>query len=384
VEVTVDRVLVPVVVRNRQGQTVENLKKGDFSVLDNGKPRAISGFVVEQHGTDATTHAAGDGGSTPNSAALATGLPDRIVVFLFDDLHLNDEGLVHVKQAAAPALADAVRGSDMAAVVSLSGTVNSGLTRDPAKLQAALKSLQPRRIYRTDANACGNVDYYEADLIENKHDAAALQDVLKRVALCNPGTTQNLVESAARRALALGNEDMRVTYENLAEIVRRMEKLPGQRALILVSPGFLDLEPEALTAESQILDAAAQFNVTISALDARGLYTSELTANERGPGAGGPNPDYRRSEMALEEDPMSELAYGTGGTFFHNSNDLTAGFRLLTGAPKVVYLLELRIDDVKADGAYHRLKVKVDRNGLEVQARRGYLMPKAGKKKGKK
>jgi VWFA-related protein len=163
--------------------------------------------------------------------------------------------------------------------------------------------------------------------------------------------------------------------------VRRMEKLPGQRTLILVSPGFLDVEAEALTAESKILDAAAQFNLVISTLDARGLYTSELTASERGPGSGGQNLEYRRSEMRLEENPMSELANGTGGTFFHNNNDLSAGFKLLTAAPEVVYLLELPLDDVEAGSGYHNLKVKVDRDGLDVQARRGYLMPRAEKKK---
>jgi VWFA-related protein len=159
-----------------------------------------------------------------------------------------------------------------------------------------------------------------------------------------------------------------------------MEKLPGQRTLILVSSGFLDVEAEALTAESQIMDAAAQFNVTISSLDARGLYTSEATASEHGPGAGGQNLDYRRSEMRLEENPMSELANGTGGTFFHNSNDLSAGFKLLTEAPQVVYLLELPLN-ADAESGYHRLTVKVNREGAEVQARRGYLVPKAEKKK---
>jgi VWFA-related protein len=387
VQVNVNRVLVPVIVRNRQGQTVEDLKKEDFTVLDNDQPRALSGFVVDQRRTEAAVHAGGAAATaTPNQPAV---LPDSIIVLLFDDLHLNGQDLERAKQAAAPVLADAVTGSKMAAVVSLSGTVNSGLTRDLAKLQSALQSLHPHPIYHVDAATCGTVDYYQADLIENKHDNVALQDAITRFALCNPSVqlsngdraiAQAQAESSARRALALGAQDTRVTYANLAEFVRRMEKLPGQRALILVSSGFLDVEAEALTAESQILDIAAQFNVNISALDARGLYTSELTASERGPGAGGQNLDYHRSEMKLEENPMSELANGTGGTFFHNNNDLSAGFKLLTEAPEVVYLLELPLN-TDAESGYHRLKVKVDREGVEVQARRGYLVPKAEKKK---
>ena len=277
----------------------------------------------------------------------------------------------------------------MAAVVSLSGAVNSGLTRDLTKLQAALQSVQPQPIYRADATACGNIDYYQADLIENKHDAVALQDAVKRFALCNPPVQLSDGDLAwpklrrshrARRALALGGQDIRITYANLAEFVRRMEKLPGQRTLILVSPGFLDVEAEALTAESHILDAAAQFNVTISTLDARGLYTSELTASERGPGAGGQNLEYRRNEMRLEENPMSELANGTGGTFFHNRNDLSAGFKLLTEAPEVVVPAGTSARRRGSRQRLSRLKVKVDRDGLEVQARRGYRMTRAEKR----
>jgi VWFA-related protein len=78
---------------------------------------------------------------------------------------------------------------------------------------------------------------------------------------------------------------------------------------------------------------------------------------------------------------MGELADGTGGTFFHNSNDLDAGFKELTEAPEIVYVLELSLDGVKSDGTYHRLEVKVDRNGVDLQARRGYFMPKPAKQK---
>jgi VWFA-related protein len=91
--------------------------------------------------------------------------------------------------------------------------------------------------------------------------------------------------------------------------------------------------------------------------------------------------EFRGSAMRAVENVMAELADGTGGMFIHNSNDLDAGFRSLTEAPEYLYLLEIPLDNVKPDGSYHRLKVKVDRDGVRSQARRGYVMPKPEKTK---
>ena len=76
---------------------------------------------------------------------------------------------------------------------------------------------------------------------------------------------------------------------------------------------------------------------------------------------------------------MAELADGSGGNYFHNSNDLLAGVKDLVAALAYVYVLELSLANLKPDGAYHRLKVKVNRDGLQVQARRGYFAPKPDK-----
>jgi hypothetical protein len=66
---------------------------------------------------------------------------------------------------------------------------------------------------------------------------------------------------------------------------------------------------------------------------------------------------------------------------FTTCNDLEGRFERLTAAPECLYLLEFSLKDIKQDGTYHRLRVKVDREGLNLQARRGYFAPKPTKHK---
>jgi hypothetical protein len=46
-----------------------------------------------------------------------------------------------------------------------------------------------------------------------------------------------------------------------------------------------------------------------------------------------------------------------------------------------LYILELSLDNVKPDGHYHFLKVKLDREGMQLQAHRGHFMAKPQKDK---
>jgi VWFA-related protein len=90
---------------------------------------------------------------------------------------------------------------------------------------------------------------------------------------------------------------------------------------------------------------------------------------------------YRQASMSLSENVMAELADGTGGTFYHNHNDLEAGLSQLFSGPEYMYLLALSANKVKPNGVYHELKVKMNQNGLTLQARRGYVLGTPGKTK---
>jgi len=172
-------------------------------------------------------------------------------------------------------------------------------------------------------------------------------------------------------------------------VVNRISRMPGQRSVILVSPGFLT--PQMQYEYADIIDRAVHSQVIVSAIDARGLYViiPGGDASKRGLTM---DPDrnetatidpavlksqYQAHSATDEADTLASFADGTGGTFFHNNNDFDEGFRRVAEAPEYSYVLGFAPQNLKLDGTFHVLKVTLkSQHNLSVQARRGYYAPK--------
>ncbi|MGA6951364.1 MAG: VWA domain-containing protein [Candidatus Sulfotelmatobacter sp.] len=393
-KVNVKLVVVRAVVRDAHGHAIGNLRQDDFQVFDKGKPQVITQFEVEQPGTLAARarqeSIENSGEIPPADSSSNTGklpaVPERFVAYLFDDVHLEFGDLARVREAAERHFAT-LRPTDRAAIFSISGQTILEFTDDRAQLHATLLRLQPRPIARGFGHDCPDISYYQADLIVNKNDPEATQVAIQDAIACNPAPPNStaamamqmaaaLVQGSSASALSAGDHESRISLGLVGDVVRNVSRMPGQRSVVLVSPGFIT--PQLEYDYTQIIDRALRSQVVINTLDARGLYVSPTFGDasiSTPPPAG--KAQIEIAAASAQDDLLAVLADGTGGVFFHNNNDLDEGFRRVADTPEYSYVLAFVPQNLKLDGSFHSLKVTLKNpQKLTLQARRGYYAPK--------
>ena len=294
----------------------------------------------------------------------------------FDDLHMDFGAVQQPRDAAWRYISTALRPEDRVAIFTSSNQVGIDFTDDRAKLHDALSRLAPHS--RTDplSQECPAIGEYQAYLMQERQDRNALdlaaeeaRECCKTRAKCSGDFSQRAAEIWDRAALQSLD-----ALEVADGVIRRVAAMPGQRILVLVSTGFL-----IATRERQVgalIDWALRQNVVVNAIDAAGLYAKTYPNVNlvRRPDLQSAKFRIENEGLSVQRDVLAGLTAGTGGAFFHNSNDFDDGFRQTAQAPEVSYVLSFSPADVKMDGKFHALKVTVDSgSGWDIQARRGYF-----------
>ena len=384
----VNLVMVPVVVRDGKGKTVAGLTKADFQLFDKGKLQPITRFSMEKSGAQNIKFAEdadGVGSSAASKAAQETA-PQRFIAYLFDDIHAQFGDLAMARRAAIEHVSKELTPTDRAGIFTTSGLGVLDFTDDRDRLIDALNRLQPRPQAQRMGNDCPHMNLYMADMIINKHDPAATQAATTEVIACQnlSGPTVSaapqIVQGAAQMMLSAGEQDTHISYEVLKDLIRRISATPGQRIVVLASPGFWTTD-FLRTEESDVIDRAIRGNIAINGLDIRGLYTDpSLDASQRVNSLAAQRvvAQYQRWSMQAEGDVLGELSSGTGGTFFHNNNSMEQGFHETAAAPETYYILGFSPQNLRLDGSFHALKVSLAKpdGRYELQARKGYYSPK--------
>jgi VWFA-related protein len=391
IKLRVNLVQVKVVVRNEKGESVKGLQREDFQVYDSGKLQLISTFGVETPETfRKREEAAAKTEKAESSPGIEReGIPQRYVAVVFDDVHLQTTDILPVR-AGSEKLIDSLKPGDRIGIFSTSGQMTEQFTSDKEALKKKLKSLAPRPIMGkiNATSTCPEVTYYMADQYVNQHNTEILDVATAEALECAFHFKQqyhmaakSMAESLLKQQLTAGNADNEASYRRMEEVLREMSRKPGERVVILVSPGFL--LASLYSDEMGMIERANRAGVVINTLDSRGLFNPGVAADD----ISKPVTDtvsgriykanYRMAAQIDADSVLRDFAESTGGTFFHNSNDLAGGMQQLGAAPGVSYLLGYSPQDQKMDGKYHLIKVALPGKGkYEVQARHGYYAPK--------
>ncbi len=388
-------VLVPVVVRDAKGNLVDNLTQKDFRVFDNGKPQQITDFSIlrANSGPAATPpEPAAPERAAPQPAKSAPGpAPPHFIAFYFDDIHLAVESAVPVRAAAQKFLTSSWRPGDYGGVFTATGQTDRDFTSDLGKVQDAVARIMARPSSRSE-NDCPDISPYQSYLIVGMNDRTATdianQESIKCNCIGDAASDIHCVQGAitlarmtAEQVWEYTQHESQATLREIEGLIERMANLPGERTLTFVSPGLLTAPNDLAVAK--LIDLGIRDRVTVNSLEARGLFVIpnwEHTSRVSGPRLA-QKLNIIHTEATAVDAPLAELAEGTGGTFFHDDNDLVAGFKEATSLPGVEYLLGFSPENLKENGSFHSLKVQIVLAGsYQVQARKGYIAPTKGQR----
>ena len=232
-------------------------------------------------------------------------------------------------------------------------------TNDKAKIEAAVQQVTPGVAAQLADNSYAPAQNGEYDIVED-NEAAFTADSTE----FNVFNTDQKLEAV----------------EGLSNV---LSAIPGRKAVIQFTGGITQTGEENRTELRAATDAANRADVSIYEIDARGLYADIPGGAVSSAGASGTSmytgaAVFKQTDARMDSrDTLGTLSTDTGGRSFFDLGDLSEAFPKIEEENTGYYLLGYYLEaNVKHDGSWHALRVKVNAPGTHIRSRDGYYAPR--------
>jgi VWFA-related protein len=377
-------VLVPAVVTDGSGNHVPNLKKEDFVLKEDGKSRPIS--IFEEVTTDMVRlqRASGDKGQFSNFEPGSGGY-HRLTIIVLDLINTPFTDLSNARKGLIDFLTKAAESGEPMCLLALDRggvSVIHEFTSDPKILAEALRKLPSNQ---------APLIHEPVVAVEAPAGADPTSVVLRKL-IRDMIQNERQMESTERKGTVI------LTLDGLNQIAAAFGGLPGRKALIWASSGFvyslssptkLMCEPACPVEQRGSVQGLydqlwrtmnnsqmAIYSVDLRSLPAGGFSAASGNNNFTHPYEIG-DPDFDKAADANQQaqDVTTSLklfAENTGGKAFTNTNDLSQAFRQAVQDDSQYYMLGFYVDRQSNQG-WHKLSVSLQKKGVHVRSRNGFL-----------
>jgi len=393
--INTELVQTDVMVFDRRGRFVHDLKPEQFVLSVNGEPKKISSFEQFAAGTKSEATLPNANGSPSIGPDRKVSLqPGRLIFFFVDDLHLNAESLTRARKALLHFVDQQLNAEDRVAIISSSGQI--GFLQQLTDNSAVLHEAIARLAYKWNPEAAGTtrISEYVASRIEDAGDRSLFAYLMESVKLeygmgmgalrgahnnDSAGQAARLLKSRIGQINAQSKVTNANTLEALRGVMQSATNLPGRKLVFFLSDGFI-VDPRGSNALSLVHEAtriAARTGAVVYSIDMRGTFLdSSVDAM---------NNDYvdmtsRHAGVELGEtteprEPLNVLADETGGRLIINSTDLDKDLEQAVTESSDYYLLAWKPDSENERSGKARLEISIaGRSDLKVRLRRTYYV----------
>jgi VWFA-related protein len=390
-------VILDVVVRDRRGHPVRDVQPSELSVFEDGVAREVRSFrLVERAVEGSVGLSSPDVGDLPDALRYPT-----LITFVFD--HLTQNARVLARRAAVQFVSRALPSNQFVAVFGLEQRLRLAqpFTRDAAALRTAIE-----RATIVSGEGRDRLAAEHADPDTAERSASAANGAVAAAAASGNAGVGAAVSGAVVREVLARMERMVETADSqqrgqstlfpLMALMKAQGTLAGRKALVFFSEG-LSIPPYLEEAYRSAISEANRANVSIYAVDARGLDTgraldqsrqmldrSGRTSQAQLLFGGSQRPvtlddvmNSERAEGALRTDAQNALralAEETSGALIANTNHLGPALAERVRADLGSYYeIGYTPGSGAVDGRFRSVEVKIARRGLTVHSRSGYF-----------